>query len=381
MPSNPGIIVLGGHVQGLGILRILGKFGIPGILIDNTSINIARHSSFCSKFIKVSDKDILHLLFEIGSRETRYRNWVIFPTNDFYLMTISQNKERLEEYFIVASDTWLKVKEFYNKINTYKLAEKIGVPFPKSYFPQDLPSLSSIDIQYPCLLKPAVVFNFYKKTKKKALICRNRKELLLNYKRAVKLIPSDEIIIQEIIPGNSNNQYSACFLFLRGKVVTYLTACRLRQHPIDFGNASTYVEVISVPKIKEYGELILEASGYDGLCEVEFKLDERDNTFKLLEVNARTWKWHAIAEHSNTPFLKSYYDYLSGCDIQQTLGFSEASFRHALTDFPTQLMLMFRGERGWNRVRYPYVRAVWDLNDIKPWLMEKVYLPFLMKNR
>ena len=45
--NKKGVIVLGGHVQGLGIIRIFGKNNIPCVLLDSTGINIARHSKYC----------------------------------------------------------------------------------------------------------------------------------------------------------------------------------------------------------------------------------------------------------------------------------------------------------------------------------------------
>ena len=41
--SRPGVIVIGGHVQGLGITRIYGKNNIPVVLLDETSANLTRH--------------------------------------------------------------------------------------------------------------------------------------------------------------------------------------------------------------------------------------------------------------------------------------------------------------------------------------------------
>ena len=50
-----GAIVLGGHVQGLGIVRILGRDNIPVIVIDNTKANLAKHSKYCHKFYRIKD--------------------------------------------------------------------------------------------------------------------------------------------------------------------------------------------------------------------------------------------------------------------------------------------------------------------------------------
>lgn len=92
-----------------------------------------------------------------------------------------------------------------------------------------------------------------------------------------------------------------------GRSYVKLTACRMRQHPIDFGNATTYAEVSDSPEPVVYAEKLLAAAGYSGLCEVEFKRDARDGTFKLLEVNPRTWKWHAIADKAGTPFIPLWF--------------------------------------------------------------------------
>jgi len=63
---KPGVIVIGGHVQGLGIVRIYGKNNIPVIVLDNTSINLARHSRYCMKFIKFKKNQLLEKLLSIG---------------------------------------------------------------------------------------------------------------------------------------------------------------------------------------------------------------------------------------------------------------------------------------------------------------------------
>ena len=45
-----GAIVLGGHAQGLGIIRSLGRKNIKVFLIDETAANIARFSKYCTLF-------------------------------------------------------------------------------------------------------------------------------------------------------------------------------------------------------------------------------------------------------------------------------------------------------------------------------------------
>jgi D-aspartate ligase len=378
--NKTGIIVLGGHVQALGIVRAFGRIGLRVIVIDNTRKNISRHSKYCFESYNVPEKSLKDFLVSLGEKG-EYAGWIIFPTNDFHVKILSLNKTELEKYFIVSTDHWKSVSIFYNKKETYNLAEKLNIPFAQTFYPADEEDLKKNTPKYPCIIKPAIMHDFFSQTKKKVLVCHNFDELIKKYTFAKQFIPADQIIIQNIIPGSSRNQFSACFLFLNGKTYVSLVANRLRQHPIDFGNASTYVETVDLPQLVEYSERILKAAGYNGLCEVEFKKDEADGVCKLLEINPRTWKWHSIAEQTQTPFLETIYNYLTGNEISVSESPRFASFRHFLTDFPVQLKMFLKGHQSPFRIKKPVVNAVWDKDDPKPWFYEKFYIVHLLKDR
>jgi len=101
-------------------------------------------------------------------------------------------------------------------------------------------------------------------------------------------------MVQEIIPGDGQHQFSYCAFFRDGQAHSSLVARRNRQHPHEFGRAATYVESIELPAIEELSERFLKAIDYYGLVEMEFKQDPRDGQYKLLDVNARAWGFHSI---------------------------------------------------------------------------------------
>lgn len=375
-----GVIVLGGHVQSLGITRMAGRAGYSVIVIDNTKKNLARHSKYCKDFILVSDNNLLSELNSIKKKKA-HKGFVLLPTNDFHVELLSVNKKNLQPYFRVGTGDWASVQTFYNKKKAYDLARSLGVPIAPTYYPSCESDLDNIRIKFPCIIKPAIMHSFHKQTKKKVFVCANQHELLVNYKLAQKYISKDEIIVQEIIQGPSKNQFSAAFLFLDGKAYVHIVACRMRQHPIDFGNATTYAETVNLPELKEFGEQILLASDYNGICEVEFKKDETDEQFKFLEVNTRTWKWHTIANKANTPFVTNYLKYLYGEKIEIVESYNSASFFHLVTDIPIRIQLLFKGFRYWNRVKSNCENAVWAIDDPLPYIIEKLYIPFLIINR
>lgn len=378
--DKPGVIILGGHVQALGIVRAYGRMGLQTVIIDKTARNISRHSKYCTEYYVVNDENLFQFLIDLG-KGSKYHNWIVFPSNDFHVKILSQNKKKLEEYFKITTDQWSVIKLFYNKKEAYNLAQQLEIPIANTFFPKNENDLQHIYPVYPCIIKPAVMHDFYRQVKKKVFVCNNFAELKQNYKRACTLIPADEIIVQDIVKGASRNQFSACFLFLDGKSYVSLTATRMRQHPLDFGNATTYAETVDVPLLKEYAEKILKFADYNGLCEVEFKKDQTDGMYKFLEVNTRTWKWHAIAEMAGTPFLENYFHYLTGKTIEPMNTQQKASFRHGLTDLLIQLQLMLNGYSYAFRKLRPTVNAVFDYYDMKPWIYEKIYLAYLIRNR
>lgn len=379
MLDKPGVIIIGGHIQGLGIARIFGKNKIPVILLDCETINLTKHSKYCKQFFKYKKGNLLDKLLLLA-KTNNYKDWLLMPTNDAHVAVLGENKKRLSKYFKVSTADLEVLSYFFNKRLTYKLASDLNIPIPITWMPDSWNDLSVLDITYPCIIKPAIMFTFYSKTKKKVFVCKNAHELKSNYERALNLIPNEEVIIQDIIPGNSEHQYSVCFMFDGEKPLVTLTARRARQHPPDFGNATTYAETVEIPEIVKFAERLLKATNFKGVCEVEFKFDSRDNTYKFLEVNPRTWKWHSIAEKSHSPILMSLYNFTYNLDPIVKNNQEDATFRHLITDLPTMLRMKL------SKIKYTKTKkntkyAVLDLKDLKPTLFEILYLPYFILKR
>jgi predicted ATP-grasp superfamily ATP-dependent carboligase len=379
--TTPGIVVLGGHVQGYGIVRIYGQNNIPCIVVDKSRYNITRHSKYCVAFHKVGYDDLIEFLIKLG-RQNKYKDWLLMPTDDYYVRLLSQNKTELDEHFTVTVDDWEVINIFFNKKNSYPLAQAAGLPVPKTFYPDSFSDvkLMSEDISFPCIIKPAIMLDFYRHFKKKVFVCNNRGELERNYLTTSTAINPNELLIQEIIPGSSEHQYSVGIFFDRDRSYNYLVARRKRQHPVDFGNATTYAETVDVPVLVEYAHKILSRAKFFGLCEVEFKFDERDKQYKFLEVNPRTWKWHLISQSADIPFLPSLYRYFTeGRPIIAT-GFKKAGWRDMVTDLPIILDMMRKGL--YNRAdKTKTASAVANPSDLRPFIFQLLYLPYLFFKR
>jgi predicted ATP-grasp superfamily ATP-dependent carboligase len=163
-------------------------------------------------------------------------------------------------------------------------------------------SLPQAGIPYPVILKPAVNHHFFPQTNLKALAANNAAELYARFAQMSRYIPASEILVQERIPGNGESQFSFCGICSGGKVTDSLVAKRRRQFPIDFGNASTFVETTEQCVVESGGRSFLESIGFDGMGEVEFKYDTRDGKYKILDVNSRPWGWHTLGKAAGVDF-------------------------------------------------------------------------------
>ena len=192
-------------------------------------------------------------------------------------------------------------------------------------------------------VKPAVKEEFFYHTGAKAWRANTPDELHAMYAEARKWIPAEEVLIQEIIPGGGNQQLWSCAFYRDGKARSVLLARRHRQHPREFGRAATYVETIELPAIEELSERFLRAVDYYGLVEIEFKQDPRDGQYKLLDVNARTWGFHALGRAAGVDFPYLLFADQLGERVNDTRGLPGVGWLRLVTDIPTAFSEMFRG--------------------------------------
>ncbi|HXM20985.1 MAG TPA: ATP-grasp domain-containing protein, partial [Terriglobales bacterium] len=248
--------------------------------------------------------------------------------------------------------------------------------------PRNLEELSTLYPRLPLAIKPAVKENFFYATGAKAWRADTPDQLNRLFTKAKQRIKSEEIMVQEIIPGDGEHQFSYCAFFRDGQPHSTLVAVRKRQHPREFGRAATYVESIELPVIEELSERLLKAINYSGLVEVEFKQDPRDGQYKLLDVNARIWGFHSIGYPAGVDFPYLLYADQLGERIDRCRGQSGIGWLRLITDLPTALSGLLLGRLRvssyFNSLQRTRVESVFCREDPLPSLAEVLLLPYLV---
>jgi len=385
--DDVGALVIGGDYQGLGIVRSLGRQGIPVCVVDD-EYSIARFSRHTKHSVRVADlkdeQETVRTLLEVGER-LGLHGWVLYPTRDETVATLSRHRDVLAEHFRVPTPAWDVVRWAWDKRNTYQLAEELGIPAPRTWYPRTLEELREIDAEPPLVIKPAIKEHFVYATKDKAWQANSREELERLFLEATEIVEEGgEVMIQELIPGDGRDQFAYCAFFKDGSAVGQMVVRRGRQHPPDFGRSSTFVETTEVPELEELSQRFLQAIDYYGLVELEYKRGA-DGTFKLLDVNARTWGYHSIGPRSGVDFPAMLFADQLGRTVPSVRAQTGVRWVRLTTDVPTAAVMLYQRRLGWRSylrsLRGVDVEGTFAKDDLVPGLVELALIPYLAIKR
>ena len=385
--ENPGAVIVGGHFHSLGAARNLSKHGISVYVVDNGPC-VAQFSRCVRRFLKCPPAEdegrFVEFLLQVAT-ERNMEDWVLFPSRDEHVRILAQHRERLSGHYVVTTPPWDVVKFLYDKRLTYQLAMQQGVPMPETYNPGSVDDLASLNLDFPLVLKPAISTHLSSVSQKKAYRANDMQELVHLHEMMAAILDPSEILIQELIPGRGENLFSFVGFFKDGVTVAGLSARRPRQHPMEFGRASTFVETVDVLELETMATEFLQGIGYSGLAEVEFMYDERHARFELLEVNPRIWGWHTIAIRAGLDL--PYIAYLDALGKEVTLGPVREGVKwvRVVTDVPTAVREILARRLGVREYLASMSGdtefAVLSLSDPLTFVADVLLVPYYMKHR
>lgn len=298
-----GAVLLGGAHGSIALARVLERQGLKVWLItDDTplprfSAAIARTLSWAG----ATDPGALDFL-ERAASEHGLAGYLLIPAADTDVRFVSEAHERLSRSFSVLLPGWETLRWACDKGLAYQRAADLGIAVPRIYKIGSLADASHADLQFPVVLKPTMRLARNRFTLAKAWRVEDWPAFVERYQDAVELVGAQNIVVQELVPGGGEAQFSYAGLWDHGRPVASFTARRTRQYPLEFSYTSTFVETVDAPDVRAASERFLGSIGHHGLVEIEYKRDARDGQLKLLDVNPRPWSWFSLAEAAGVDF-------------------------------------------------------------------------------
>lgn len=220
---------------------------------------------------------------------------ILIGCGDGYAELIAKHKVELQAAFVCPYIDYDLLKQLNNKENFYQVCEEYDLPYPKTKtITHEMVTAGQVTqpFGYPVALKPANSVEWldvHFEGRKKAFRIQSQAEFDAIIQKIYASGYTSDLILQDFIPGDdSRMRVLNAYVDHNHQVKMMCLGHPLLEDPAPaaIGN---YVAIIP-----EYNETIyhqiqtfLEAIGFTGYANFDMKFDERDQTFKLFEINLR----------------------------------------------------------------------------------------------
>ncbi len=285
------VIIFGDSITSLGVIRGLKDLATEIYIVSETGSGVGT----CSRYVTG--------VYVLDTHEEKYVEkiveWIkssfdIKPTlmvagNDDALVLLSKECESLCEVAKPTFPSWSVVSLVINKELLNEVAKSNGIPVINTERVGSYAELTEVlnndqVISFPLFLKSSYSRKFNQKFGTKGVVCHSKQEVLDAYDLYDGFMGA--LLLQEFLPGDID-QISAVLLVLNmdSKVVAVAANDKIRSAFL-YGS-TTLSSSMWNQQMVEHAVKLAESIGYVGIVGVQFKYDERDKTYKFLEINGR----------------------------------------------------------------------------------------------
>lgn len=369
-PDALPALVIGRGLTALGVVRSLGSAGVPVHLCTSDPGPLA-WSRWGKPTPRPLDRpeDLASFLASLPLERA-----VLLPCSDNAALAAASLPEPLATNFPSSLPPRAAIETCIDKARFAEALRVAGVPHPRTFLPKCEADLAPIgDADFSGFLKPCSSENFGARYGVKAFRVKGLDEAVTRYRQVQR--DGLPVVVQEYVPGPPTNHYFVDgFVDRHGVMRACFARRRIRMYPPDFGNSSFMrsVPVTRVGEAVQSLERLLTHLRYRGIYSAEFKVDARDNVFRIVELNARPWWYIEFAAQCGVDTARMAYLDACGKDVPDVARYAEgATCVHLANDTHCVLAALRRGRLGalawplrWLLARKSFFR--W--RDPGPWL-------------
>jgi predicted ATP-grasp superfamily ATP-dependent carboligase len=282
-----GRYVLHDH-GGLGVIRSLGRLGVPVYGVVEDRFTPAAGSSYLSgAFIwdtrGLDAQRLLEGMAVIAERLNRPA--VVIPTDDAAAIFVAEEAAALQQWFLFPQQPPALPRALANKRELYLLCKRIGVACPEAVFPNSIDDVHEFvkSATFPVMVKVA---ERHPETERTTWIARTPQQVYAIYRSAEGQRYSDLMFQDYIPPSCGEDWFYHGYRNMRSDCCVGFTGQKLRSHP-PFAGPTTLGRAVANEPLRQQAEALLQAIAYSGITDLDYRLDKRDGRYKLLDFNPR----------------------------------------------------------------------------------------------
>ncbi len=356
------------YKHSLGIVRQLGRHGAFVSVVAGSKESLVCRSRYCREVILAENGKPESLVKTILQTVQQRRFDVVIPVSYVMTLALAQHKDQLVPYTSLEVPPYQTIKQAADKLEMTKLAQRMGVPAPRTIRASELDELGP-DLCFPLVIKPQqespgrppirYVYN-------KEQLSRARLDISNSRRNG----NSCDSIIQEYIPGHGCGMFAT---YQNGVCKRVFMHRRVREYP-PRGGVSSCAESFYDSTLESHGRRMLDALNWHGVAMVEFRRDQRDGECKFMEINPKFWGSLDLALAAGADFP----DDICHMALGRTLPFTDEFVRDMRYHWPLSsqgdLYHLWTSPESFLEVALdslnPRVRSNIWLEDFRPNLME-----------
>lgn len=274
-------VVAGIDLNGLGVLRSLGKARVPLVALDTDLAKPTLATRFGTK-VRVRALSGPEFVDELLVLRRRFAsNPVLILTQEASVATVSAARERLIDSYRFSMPKHALMEQLLDKKHFHMLAQRHGFPVPRTVYLSGYGTAALRDLRFPCVLKPPTKHAGYAAQFIKAYRVANIAEVEHLWLRMREVI--DSAIVQEWIEGTDADVYF-CLQYRCPQSSVSFVGRKLNQWPPLVGGTATCMPAPdAAAALTALTDRFFEAVGFVGICSMEYKRDARDGRFYMVE--------------------------------------------------------------------------------------------------
>lgn len=368
--NKQAVVVIGNHTQGLGIVRSAAVTGYPIHVLYDRKICASRFSRHLSHFhflkrdtLRSIDREPYaeHLCDRLLSLPVGFPS-VLFAVNEDIIRFFHIYRERLAAKYCIPDFDFSRVFDKYDFNNL--LPEDIRIP---TYIASEA---AADDFGPDHILKGRQGNILRNMTGEKALIlnAQNRKKV----RDAIGALPNERLVIQKII-HTSRPIFSVCTFCVMGAMHGLFMYEKLRQHPNEYGTG-TWLKSAHSEELLQASWNLLQQLNYTGISEIEFIYDDDSQSYRVVEMNPRTWKSVMFATQCGQNLVEKHINHIMGKPYDTKLDFTADKY---WADLFTDIPQMLRERKLFSYNQGKYFECTWSKNDPMPFFAIALFSPLI----
>ncbi|GAB3169947.1 carboxylate--amine ligase [Myceligenerans halotolerans] len=304
--DNTIAVGVGGDVGTYALIRAFHEqYGITGVVLSSVATRPMQDSAIVENVVvpNLDDTETFLSSLEGIARRHAGKRPILLTNADWFVREVIVHRERLEAAGFVTPYPSLEVLEqVSSKEGFAEVCDRLGIPTPRTVV-ADIPKLVAdgghaavaeleLDLQFPLIGKPSNSADWHYVSfpgKAKIHHLNSRAELDEVLRHLVDAGYPSAFLVQEFIPGDETQMRSLTAYRDSSGTVTLLATGRvlLEEHTPGTLGIPAAILVEPYDDAMEAATRFLDATGYVGFANFDYKLDPRTGEHVYFEVNPR----------------------------------------------------------------------------------------------